>query len=84
VLEKLWPVLQHGLLLMIPAVASVLLPWASSELIPALGQLDPRYATIATALVSLIALVATPLTKQYGVVLKPKADTSARGSDPNA
>lgn len=88
-LDKLWPVLRDGLMLLIPAVASVLLPWATGELVPALGAIDPRYATIATAVISMLALVLTPLTKKYGVVADKTAGgnvavTGDRGSDPLA
>ena len=88
-LDKLWPVIQHGLLLLLPVVGAILLPWASTELVPALGQLDPRYASAATAVIALLTLIITPLTKRYGVVTvksitAPDPAPSLAGSDPAA
>lgn len=71
-LDRLWPVVRHGLLLFVP----ILLAWAASDLVPVLGDIDPRYSALATAVLALAALILTPLTRQYGVVGKEK------GSDP--
>jgi hypothetical protein len=87
--DRLWPSLQHLLLLLVPVVGAIILPWASSDLVPTLGQLDPRYAAAATAAISLLTLLWTPLTKRYGVVAfrspaSPEPGPSLHGSEPEA
>lgn len=59
--DRLWPLLRHLILLLLP----VLLGWASADLLPFLQDRFPQWALIWAAVTQAV-LWATPLTRQYG------------------
>jgi hypothetical protein len=58
-LDRLPPVWRHLLIALVPA----LLAWAATDLIP---SLPPGAAAVLAPLVSVLVLIVTPLTRQYG------------------
>lgn len=70
---RTWPAPVRHLLLLL---ASTLLGWAGTELIPFLED-QPRYGVIAAAIVAAVLAYATPLVNAYGAGKTVQSTTPA-------
>lgn len=72
-LDRLPAIARHLIILLLGALASVLLQWAGTDLVPWLKSLDGPVWSLVGALVAQVVLLLTPLVRQYGVGSQPPA-----------